>query len=312
VILVEKYEYLDEDNIGIEVLKKGIIYHYTSVEGVLGILDKSEFWATKSDFLNDISEINYTFNLFEENFLNKIKNEKVRTRMISQFRSKLDKETDLYNKVLYGTYIISFSTNQDNLLLWSEFTRKMGYNLGFDIKDIRDAFNSKYETDGKFLLRLNGKVIYNKEEQIRLLGNKIDWKLISDSSDKNMNSLENLDESISDEIIEGFISWIIEICSLYSMIFKDSKFEHEEEYRFIIKSLHNSEIVSLNKEMNFRVKEGALCPFVKVPFKGLNSLESITIGPKNNIDIAKKGLEIYCRNKEIDPKILKSNIPLRY
>ena len=77
---MEKYENLDED-IGIEVLKKGIIYHYTSVEGVLGILDKSEFWVTKSDFLNDISEINYTFDLFEENFLNKIKYENVRTRI---------------------------------------------------------------------------------------------------------------------------------------------------------------------------------------------------------------------------------------
>lgn len=306
-----KYEYLDEFA-DTAVLKKGIIYHYTTAEGVLGILDKSEFWATKSDFLNDISEINYTFNLFEENFLNKIKNEKVRTRMISQFRSKLDKETDLYNKVLYGTYIISFSTNQDNLLLWSEFTRKMGYNLGFDIKDIRDAFNSKYETDGKFLLDNDFKVIYNKEEQIRILKKYIHWKLISNSDNVNMDSLENLDESISDEIINYFISDIIETCLFYSMFFKDSKFEQEEEYRFIFQALHNSEKVSINKEMNFRVKEGALCPFVKVPFKGLNSLESITIGPKNNIDIAKKGLEVYCRNKEIDPKILKSNIPLRY
>ena len=131
---------------------------------------------------------------------------------------------------------------------------------------------------------------------------------------KLISSLEKcfLDESISDEIINYFISDIIETCLFYSMFFKDSKFEQEEEYRFIFQALHNSEKVSINKGMNFRVKEGALCPFVKVPFKGLNSLESITIGPKNNIDIAKKGLEIYCRNKEIDPKILKSNIPLRY
>lgn len=308
---MEKYENLDED-IGIEVLKKGIIYHYTSVEGVLGILDKSEFWVTKSDFLNDISEINYTFDLFEENFLNKIKNENVRTRMISQFHSELDKDRALYNKALLGTYIISFSTNQDNLLLWSEFAGKMGYNLGFNIEYLKDEFNRKSVKDEKYLLKLHGKVIYNKEEQIRLLGNRIDWKLISDSSDKNMNSLENLNESISDEIIEDFISGIFFHCLYYSMFFKDSKFEQEEEYRFIFQASHNSKKVSINKEMNFRVKEGALCPFVKVPFKCLNSLESITIGPKNNIDIAKKGLENYCRNKEINPKILKSNIPLRY
>lgn len=311
MILVGKYEYSDEFA-GIEVLKKGIIYHYTSAEGILGILDKSEFWVTKSDFLNDIYEINYTFNLFEESFLNEIKNENVRTRMISQFHSELDKDRALYNKALFGTYIMSFSINQDNLLLWSEFAGKMGYNLGFNIEYLKDEFNRKSVRDDELDLKFDGKVIYNKEEQIRLLENRIDWKLISDSSDKNMNSLVNLDESISDEIINDFISWIIEICSLYSIFFKDSKFEHEEEYRFIFQAFHNHKKVSTNKEMHFRVKEGALCPFVKVPFKGLNFLESITIGPKNNIDIAKTGLEIYCRNKEIDPKILKSNIPLRY
>ena len=311
MILVEKYEYLDEFT-EIEVLKKGIIYHYTSTEGILGILDKSEFWVTKSDFLNDISEINYTFDLFEENFLNKIKNENVRTRMISQFRSELDKDRALYNKVLYDTYIISFSTNQDNLLLWSEFTGKMGYNLGFNIEDLKDEFNRKSVRDDKLYLKLDGKVIYNREEQIRLLEKSIDCEFISESGDTNMNSLENLDENISDEIIKDFISGIFMICLFYSMFFKDSKFEQEEEYRFIFRVFHNHKKVSINKEMNFRVKEGSLCPFIKVPFKGLNSLESITIGPNNHIDIAKKGLENYCRNKEINPKILKSNIPLRY
>ena len=121
---MEKYEYLDED-IEIEVLKTGIIYHYTSVEGVLGILDKSEFWVTKSDFLNDISEINYTFDLFEENFLNKIKNENVRTRMISQFHSELDKDRALYNKALFGTYIISFSTFSSYFFIFGVYPPKL-------------------------------------------------------------------------------------------------------------------------------------------------------------------------------------------
>jgi len=34
----------------------GLIYHYTSLQGLLGILDNGEFWATKISFLNDKAE----------------------------------------------------------------------------------------------------------------------------------------------------------------------------------------------------------------------------------------------------------------
>lgn len=38
------------------------LYHYTNASGLLGILNKGNktFWLTKSDFLNDISEIDYS------------------------------------------------------------------------------------------------------------------------------------------------------------------------------------------------------------------------------------------------------------
>lgn len=42
------------------------LYHYTSISGLKGILDKEEFWVTKSDFLNDPSETSYIFDIIRK------------------------------------------------------------------------------------------------------------------------------------------------------------------------------------------------------------------------------------------------------
>lgn len=49
--LMEKYFAYDD----------AMIYHYTSPFGLEGILKEKELWFTKSDYLNDSTEMNYIF-----------------------------------------------------------------------------------------------------------------------------------------------------------------------------------------------------------------------------------------------------------
>jgi hypothetical protein len=42
------------------------LFHYTDTGGLLGILDSQQLWATHSFYLNDATEINYTYELVEE------------------------------------------------------------------------------------------------------------------------------------------------------------------------------------------------------------------------------------------------------
>lgn len=304
---MKKYEYLDEF-IKIPVLKRGSIYHYTSAEGVLGILNNDEFWATKSDFLNDVSEFKYTFDLFEESVLSKIKNDIARSKIIRKFHAELDSEDlslkDL-SKTLSGWYVISFSTSQDNLLLWSEFTRKMGYNLEFDFQKLLSTFTNR--------IKFHGKVIYNKNVQVKLLKEALDMMLSLRDEYNHLKSLNDCDENTSDEIIHYLVLDMYVFCFMYSMFFKQSMFAQEKEYCFVFSAFHEAiKPETFFSAMNFRVKEDAISPFIKVPCKTVESLKSITIGPKNNIDIAQTGLELYCRNQKIEIPILQSKIPLRY
>lgn len=65
-------------------------------------------------------------------------------------------------------------------------------------------------------------------------------------------------------------------------------------------------------EQYFRVKNETLIPYIKAPMKNLDSLKAVLIGPKNNSDIAEKGLKCFFRNQKMNIEIQKSKIPLRY
>lgn len=294
-------DYLQDYKVVSELNNEKTFYHYTSVEGIFGILNNNKIWATNMFFLNDVSEFKYTFDLFEQSFLKEIKNEEIKNSLIERFKG--------YFKALYDklpVYVISFSTNEDNLLLWSEFTEKMGYNIGFKIKKLYDTIDSKY--------KYNNEVIYDIEEQKRRLKESLESYLekknfTSKTNHSDLSFLENLEGDELKKKLDMLALEMSYICIVHSIFFKQSIFNQEQEYRicFLISNENYNK-----KNIQFRLKEDVIFPYIEIDFDILNSLESITIGPKNNIDIAKKGLEIYCRNKEIDPKILKSNIPLRY
>lgn len=79
----------------------------------------------------------------------------------------------------------------------------------------------------------------------------------------------------------------------------------------ICKNYHGEQ-EKLSEKQYFRVKDEVLIPFVKKKFEPEISLESILVGPKNNSDLAVKGLKYFFRNKKMNINISKSEIPLRY
>ena len=91
-----------------------IIYHYTSGQGLMGILSNSEIHCSHISFLNDPSEHEY----FDE-ILAKL------------FESNPDCKSiyyELYNESYFGItyskhdfYVLSFSKNEDSLSMWNYY-----------------------------------------------------------------------------------------------------------------------------------------------------------------------------------------------
>lgn len=55
-------------NLNIESMDKGIIYHYTSSDSLLNILKEKRLWVSEVNFLNDSSELKFTIDILTKNF----------------------------------------------------------------------------------------------------------------------------------------------------------------------------------------------------------------------------------------------------
>src|SRR4030067_486611 len=118
---------------------RGVIYHYTSAEGLKGIVENNEIWLTNAAFVNDTTEckaLQEEKDLFNDDFSNKY----VKDNWKDFIRSP-DKETDIY--------MASFSSGKESLGQWRAYGN---FRIGFKAKDlVKKPFNLY-------------KCVYHKEE----------------------------------------------------------------------------------------------------------------------------------------------------
>lgn len=302
--------------IHVPLCKKGDkLYHYTTADGVRGIVENREFLATKSDFLNDKLEFQYAVEVMERLTEKYIVNPDLRER----FFSKLKKEIDRLGVITptcdadgdcdmdeMSFYVVAFSKLQNNALLWAEFTDFRGYCLEFDYEKVVEGFQNR--------VFLHGTVIYDEEEQMNGLLESL-LSCIRNLIEEGAADLEGFFEEEADPSEESLDQLVMEmavVCSVYAMFFKKSFFEGEEEYRFIFPPLINH--IGTDKP-KFRLLDQIFLPYIMVEFEGKKEdipLESVMVGAKNNSDIAVRGMRYFLKTQGLDIPVLLSDIPLRY
>ena len=139
----------------------GLIYHYTSPDVILKILQKKEIWASSVFFLNDRQEVNYTTKLFSEIIDKKYDNKSERKRFYKE------NFLDRYNEMQEKSFIISFSLDQDSIALWNNYGKNDGYALGFKIIDCVKMFYQ--ESNNLVHSTYFGKTLYDKKKQIEII-----------------------------------------------------------------------------------------------------------------------------------------------
>ena len=151
----------------------GMAFHYTSPNGLLGIISNQSIWFNNSDFLNDISESDYFFEISSkignsENRGKRADNLAFRTYLISMFHSNADgRGRETFSREKERRYIFSLSLDNDSLSLWNYYTKTIdatGYNIGIDLKRMTDSF--ELFSNQELLI---GRVIYDCEKQKELL-----------------------------------------------------------------------------------------------------------------------------------------------
>lgn len=108
-------------------IKPSIIYHYTTISGLIGIVTHNELWASDCQFLNDGTELNYARNIFFD---------EVQKLNLNQIQG-IDYYVAGPSLNDFRIFITCFCENNDLLSQWRGYGIDQGYALGFDINQLQ-------------------------------------------------------------------------------------------------------------------------------------------------------------------------------
>lgn len=257
-----------------------IIYHYTDVNGLLGMISTGKIWATHASRLNDSSEYDHGI---------KVVADCVRKSMPATSRTLVDKILSEFKMV--DTFVASYSTKPDLLSQWRSYSGGgVGYCLGFATEGIASL---DHRTP------LLEPVIYRDSQAQEVISTML--KRVDDFFQNNEFG----------EVEVGFLLGTVgaTLANLACTI-KHPAFEEEAEYR----QFYQLGATELVLDVKFRNGRFGLTPYVDVPFivDGSLPLISVTIGPCNDFELesfaVKALLEKYSYS---NVEVVESRIPLR-
>lgn len=268
------------------------LYHYTDLNGLLGILDVNGFWATNYGFLNDKEEILHGKKLCVD-IIGILKEEHEH----SGGQKFLDELLNLIFSNDQDVFIVSFCSKPDLLSQWRGYSRgSAGVSLGFKFNEL-----VKYSTirDNEYFIPRS--VIYNPDIQSAILYDciKAGLEYVLDYPEHEYFIVREINNTV-----KYFIS-----------LFKDSSFKEESEWRFVVTNYMES--CGKKHQVKFRTRNNFILPYIEMKLKYLQAEElplpvrKIIVGPPAN-DTTIKSIEYMLQNKDLnDISVLPSNIPFR-
>jgi hypothetical protein len=257
------------------------LFHYTSIDGLYGIIHDGDIWASKIRYLNDSREFLHAFDLARRHIF-KIKSQnKYSDEFFNKLVAQLDASQDMH------VFVCSFTEKEDQLSQWRAYSGdSTGYSIGFNAADLkRIAWHH-----GFYLC----KCIYSKKDQD---------SIIYEYFNKNLSTLyQNKDPEFWASTIAEFI--------LIATLLKNNSFSQEDEWRLISKP----KSCTLER-FCFRKSKTTLIPYYSVPIREKSDVVNLTqiiCGPNQESRLAESSLRaLLKKNNYKRTQVLSSKIPLR-
>jgi hypothetical protein len=289
-----------------------VLYHYTSADGLIGILTSKSIWLTDLRYMNDLSELQYSRELVGRRLAARAET----TSLIELQREFIRRVSTSFDPFSLGNSVFSASFCEDGNLLsqWRAYRgRGGGYAIGFDF------FHLLRLLSRPCVLR---RIIYDEKEQTRLIDSVIDAFVETLQAEA--------EGRPSEEVASGFLP---HLCHTFSLVigeflfsFKHPDFREEQEWRLV----HFANVDPTSNRGSdvpkFRSYDGNVIPFFAVDFEQAILLSrddthgypfpivDLTIGPTINADLNQEStkLLLLSLNPDICPNIRRSGIPLRW
>lgn len=251
------------------------LFHYTTANGLLGILRSATLWATHIAYLNDGSEYQYLFRRLSALWARERHSFAVTPELADRFEAVFLRR----GLIPAEHFIVSFSTFEDRLSQWRGYSGASGYCIGL-------AAAALTEIAERCLVRLV-RCIYDPDLQDELLRAALQegFTRLADRT-----WLTDLQLSDSGRVHLSFNR------AFYALApaLKDPAFEEEGEWRLVT---HSG--TSWNRAVNASRKcrtspGGVLVPYLELPLAPPNArftFSSVRIGPSQHAALAQRALE---------------------
>lgn len=283
--------------------KADLLYHYTNLSGLLGILENQAFWASNINFINDATECSHGISIYDKVLTD------LRFSFNKKFKDKVKGLSDYFKNEQNKIYSISFCEERDLLSQWRGYCQdNIGFSLGIRNKDLRGGWEyeimpgiiEKYRENYSFK-----KVIYDEKFASEIIEKRLcDFNLFFESRTMNERQWERAMGLLVNHV----------------PLFKNCSFKEEKEWRIVY---FEHEIILYNRIINqqfnlssniikFRTRNDLILPYIEIKADGNLPIEEIVIGPSPKQEDIENNLKFYLKKKKLnDIKIIRSEIPYR-
>ena len=297
-----------------------LIYHYTDLKGLLGIIDDKAIWATDVRYLNDSSEHSYGWDCLNE----LLKAEAARRHGSPHFFARFVDDWPNHRMVSRRTFVACFSTRGNQLSQWRGYGRQ-GFSIGID----RQAFEELAEAPPRYSLI---GMLYSGSDKSRAITEAIDSSIAEVDEALQVNDHATSVPLAEDAIYQTWSSnMLIALLPLIPQL-KDYAFREEREVRAVYhraevpvsirpqhhrsKALQGSDFLS-DEPVPIHVREGPLGPTPYIELStgrnGNSTIREIRVGPTQHKEEARNGVRDLLNWKDLSEVNIKvSKIPLRW
>ena len=223
-------------------LPPDVIWHYTSLDGLKGILSSRSLWMTNAQYMNDVTELIYGAKIVLQEL----------QRNARAFFGDVN-----YSKLIvnYETYVACFCRRKNLLSQWARYARNgAGVSIGFRLSELQKIFS-----DYIFV-----SVEYSDMEQRNLFNTYLMHfcGLLSKHTDANVRAAA--------------------ICRLSHIVVaacKHPDFSEEQEIRLIISPDAKNK---LGDKIKVRVSGDMLVPYLETDIDISGAIKEIMVGPNRH------------------------------
>ena len=266
--------------------EKGIIYQYTDIGAMKGIVTNKELWATHFRYLNDENEFRYGLSKTSEKIEEIVNGGSYQKKETKDFLKSMKNIVENKEKVdeLECFYIVCFSEEKDKLSQWRGYGKKeKSACMGFDYESFKEK--CKDQENGCYFAKIEYGTIDSISKKIKEYCDLIESN--DDGSGLCNDGLFELKKDI-------FIS---------ALFVKEKCWDEEKEWRIV---------VHRKKDLEFKESDKGLVPYIKFKLDDVAADIKCVMLPKSVFDYGKLSVNMFLKLNGLTFEASPSDISIVY